>query len=302
MAALALVCCLLWGSAFPCIKTGYELFSIGPTDTASQILFAGVRFALAGVLTLAIGSVLQKRVLRPARGSFGMIFRLCLAQTVVHYLLFYVGLAHTSGVRGSILTGSNVFFSILISSLICHYETLGRAKLAGCVLGFGGVVLINLDGTGLGGGVSFLGEGFMLLSALSSSVSSVLIKSYSQRENPVTLSGSQFLLGGLIMTATGLAFGGRLTGFTPASVLLLVYLALISAVAYSLWSILLKHNPVGRVAVFGFLTPVCGVILSALILGEQNQAFTLQGLGALVLVSLGIFLVNASSAPAAGRS
>ena len=292
----------IFAIAYPILFSTMMEQLIGMTDTA----FLG-RVGEIELGASALGNIFYMTIFMLGMGfsvgaCFGMIFRLCLAQTVVHYLLFYVGLAHTSGVRGSILTGSNVFFSILISSLICHYETLGRAKLAGCVLGFGGVVLINLDGTGLGGGVSFLGEGFMLLSALSSSVSSVLIKSYSQRENPVTLSGSQFLLGGLIMTATGLAFGGRLTGFTPASVLLLVYLALISAVAYSLWSILLKHNPVGRVAVFGFLTPVCGVILSALILGEQNQAFTLQGLGALVLVSLGIFLVNASSAPAAGRS
>ena len=69
-------------------------------------------------------------------------------------------------------------------------------------------------------------------------------------------------------------------------------MAMISAVAYSLWGILLKYNPVSRIAVFGFMNPVFGVILSALLLGENNQAFSLYGLAALVLVSLGIFLVN----------
>ena len=73
---------------------------------------------------------------------------------------------------------------------------------------------------------------------------------------------------------------------------LLLYMAFISAGAYSLWSILLKYNPVSRVTVFGFMNPVIGVILSALILGEQNQAFTAFGLGALALVSLGIIIVN----------
>ena len=45
-----LVCCLLWGSAFPCIKIGYKLWNIESGDVWSIILFAGTRFFLAGVL------------------------------------------------------------------------------------------------------------------------------------------------------------------------------------------------------------------------------------------------------------
>ena len=79
-----------------------------------------------------------------------------------------------------------------------------------------------------------------------------------------------------------------------ASIALLIYMAMISAVAYTLWGILLKYNPVGKVAVFGFTNPIFGVILSAVFLGEKNQAFGVQGLVALVLVSVGIFMVNKS--------
>ena len=46
---LTLICCFLWGSAFPVVKIGYQMFSIGASDTASQILFAGIRFTLAGI-------------------------------------------------------------------------------------------------------------------------------------------------------------------------------------------------------------------------------------------------------------
>ncbi len=298
VALLALVCCFLWGSAFPCVKIGYDLFSIAAEDTASQILFAGSRFAIAGIMTIAIGSVVQRKFLVPAAGSWGMVTKLSLAQTVVQYLLFYIGLANTSGVKGSIIEASNVFFAILVSSLVFHYEKLGKFKILGCIIGFSGVVLINLNGTGLDGAMTFTGEGFILLSTLSYALSSVLIKSYSQKENPVTLSGYQFLLGGIIMALAGLFMGGRLQGFTAASTLLLVYMAMISAVAYTIWSILLKHNPVGKVAVYGFINPVFGVILSALLLGEQNQAFTLQGLVSLVLVCIGIYLVNRDFAAA----
>ena len=292
IALLALVCCFLWGSAFPCVKIGYQLFDIAARDISSQILFAGVRFTLAGFLTIAIGSALSRTFLFPARTSWGMVTKLCLAQTVLQYLFFYVGLANTSGVKASIIEASNVFFAILISSLIYHYEPLGKYKIFGVILGFAGVILINLNGTVMDHSIHLFGEGFMLLSTLSYALSSVLIKRYGQNENPVTLSGYQFFMGGLIMALVGFAMGGRLRGFTPASVSLLIYMAMISAVAYSIWGILLKHNPVGRVAVFGFMNPVFGVILSAVLLNEQNQAFTLRGLISLLLVCGGIYLVN----------
>lgn len=292
VALLAMICCFLWGSAFPCVKIGYAMFGIEAADTASQIVFAGVRFTLAGVLTVLIGSALCRKFLKPQTGSWGMVFRLCMVQTVIQYLLFYIGLANTSGVKGSIIVASNVFLAILVSALIFRYEKLGAGKVIGCLLGFAGVVLINLTGTGIDSSMTFLGEGCMLLSTLSYAFSSVLIKKYSRVENPVTLSGYQFFFGGVIMTAVGLAFGGTLHGFTAGSVLLLVYLAMISAVAYSLWGILLKHNPVSKVAVYGFMNPVFGVILSAVLLKEQNQAFTLQGLVSLILVCIGIYVVN----------
>ena len=292
---LAMICCFLWGSAFPCVKIGYRLFSIAADDTASQILFAGCRFFLAGVLTILIGSGLQRRFLFPGKACWGMVLVLSMAQTVIQYILFYIGLAHTSGVKGSIIVASSTFFAILISSLLLHYEPLGQGKLLGCLLGFLGVVLINLSGGELSGGLSFLGEGFMLLSTLSNACSVVLMKSYSRREDPVCLSGWQFLLGGLVMILWGLLTGGRLHGISVPSILLLLYMAMISAAAYSLWGILLKHNSVGRVTVYGFMTPVFGVLLSAVLLQEKNQAFTVQGLISLILVCLGIWSVNRES-------
>ena len=63
----ALLCCALWGSAFPCVKIGYELLAIA--DTGSQILFAGYRFFLAGVLTFLLGSLMERRLLRIRRSS-----------------------------------------------------------------------------------------------------------------------------------------------------------------------------------------------------------------------------------------
>ena len=81
----ALLCCLLWGSAFPCIKIGYRLFEINSADTATQILFAGCRFALAGVLAVIIGSFMEGRILLPEKKATGKILWLSMLQTIIQY-------------------------------------------------------------------------------------------------------------------------------------------------------------------------------------------------------------------------
>lgn len=287
----ALLCCALWGSAFPCIKIGYRMFDITSADVAAQILFAGCRFTLAGILALLIGSVMNRRLLIPKRESYGKILRLSMLQTVAQYLFFYVGLANTTGVKASIIEGVNVFIAILVAGLLFHQEKITAKKMIGCAVGFAGVVLVNLSGTGVDFQFSFLGEGFIFLSTIAYAFSSVYLKRYSQEENPVVLSGWQFVIGGLIMIGCGLVAGGRLAMWTGGGVAMLVYLAMISAVAYSLWGILLKYNPVSRVAVFGFMNPVFGVILSALLLNETGSLGSMS-LAALVLVCVGIYVVN----------
>lgn len=218
---------------------------------------------------------------------------LSLTQTILQYLFFYIGLANTSGVKSSVIEGMSVFVCILISSLVFRLEKLTKFKLIGCVLGTAGIVVINLDRSLLSG-FSLTGDGFILLSTIAYAISSVLIKRFSKDTDTMMLSGWQFLLGGAVMTVIGLLAGGSITlheSPLPA-VLMLFYLAFISACAYSIWSLLLKYNPVSKIAVFGFMNPVCGVLLSALLLGEAQQAFRLESLIALVLVSAGIFVVN----------
>ena len=292
---VAMVCCFLWGSATPAIKIGYQVFQIDGGDTSSIILFAGIRFLLAGLLVVLFQSLLRKRFLRPEREALPNIFALSMAQTVVQYLLFYVGLAHTSGVHGTILSGTGGFFSILMASLLFRYEKLTGAKVLGCVAGFGGIVVMNLSGMAGEGlfQVSLLGEGFVLFSQMSYALSSILVKRFSSRFDVVMLSGWQFVLGGSIMILVGLLTGGRIGLPTQAwGWVLMLYMGLISAVAYSLWGVLLQYNPVSSVAIYTFLTPLFGVLLSAAFLGEAEQAFSLRTLVALVLVCVGIFAVN----------
>lgn len=294
MVPLALLCCFLWGSAFPMVKIGYEMFSIAESDTASQILFAGIRFSLAGALVILFGSLIAKKPLYPRnKTEIGHCLLLSLFQTVLQYTAFYIGLAHTSGVKSSILVALNVFLSLLLSAVVFKMEKLTAPKLIGVLIGFAGVVLIHFEAGGFGG-FALNGEGAIILSAFAYSVSGMLIKRFSANEDPVMLSGWQFLAGGIVMAAFAALAGGRVhMRLEIQSVLAILYLALISAVAYTVWGLLLKYNPVSRVSVIGFMNPVFGVLLSAAFLGESGEAFSLKNLVSLVLVCIGIYVVNA---------
>lgn len=292
VALLACVCCILWGSAIPVIKTGYRLMEVDAADTASQIVFAGVRFTLAGLLVLIFASIREKKVLIPDRTILKYAVPVCLAQTVGQYFFFYIGVAHTSGVKGGIITGLGNFIAILMSCLIVRNERITGRKMAGCVLGFAGVVVINLMGKSLDMGFTLTGEGFILISQVAYGISTILINIYSKKVSPVVLSGTQFTMGGIVLTLIGVGMGGHLGNVTAVGVVSIFYLAMVSAVAYTLWSVLLAWNDVSKVAIFGFVNPLCSVILSALILGEVKQAFNTSSLAALLLVCAGIYIVN----------
>ena len=292
LVATALLCCALWGSATPAIKNGYRLLEI--SGVASIMLFAGIRFLLAGLMTVAIFSVAEKKVLVPKKENLKYVLVISAFQTVLQYVFFYLGLDNTTGVKGTVASGSGAFFALLIAALIFRQEKFTLRKIIACILGFSGIVLMNISGlSATGGKGDLLGVIFVLISTVAASFGSVFIKRYSAYENPVTLSGYQFAIGGVFMIAVGLCMGGKINLGNFVGVLDLLYLGLLSAIAYSLWSILLKHNPVSRVSAFNFMTPLFGVLLTRIFLpNEASNVAPLQLFFTLVLICVGIFMLN----------
>ena len=288
---LASLCCLLWGSAIPFINIGYRLFGVAGSDTATQLLFAGCRFFLAGLLTVAIGSAAGRRVLVPRRENLDKVVKLALVQTVAQYVFFYIGVAHTDSAEGSIIQGVHAFVSILVACYLFRFERMNRLKWIGGLLGVAGIVLVNLGGT-MGAGMSVTGEGFLLVSMFASACSAGMIRAYGQSEDPVALSGWQFVVGGAMLAVFGCLAGGRLSAGSALAWGVLVYLSCLSATAYSVWSLLLRVNPVSRVAVYSFLQPVFGVLLSLALVGGGDRVPVLRYGAALILVCLSIAAVS----------
>ena len=288
VAAAALFCCLLWGSAFPAIKIGFQMFHVeGP---GSQILFAGYRFFLAGLIAFAMACSKEKKIVTIKLSSVPYVFVQGLLQTTLQYLFFYLGLANTTGSKASLINASNAFFTIIFSHFMIKGERMTWRKAIGCLVGFGGVIAVNLSAGGFDGALRFAGEGCVLLCAIAYGLSSVTLKKISHLETPSAITAYQLLMGSSVLIITGFFAGGQVYGFTPASTLLLFYLAAVSSVSFTLWATILKYNPVGKVSIYGFSIPIFGVALSAIFLHES--AFTVQNLVAMILVSIGIIIVN----------
>ncbi len=291
----ALISTALWGSAFPCVKVGYRLWHIAPHDASSQMIFAGVRFILAGLMTLLAAHLIERGGIRMGlrHRHLPKILFLGVIQTALQYVFYYISMAHVTGVKGAILNGSSAFVCVLMARI--YYkdrEKLSGGRIPGCLLGLAGVVTVNLGKGSLGEGWSLLGEGFMILSVLMSALGSLISKEIAREIKPVTLCGGQLLSGGILLTAAGAVTGGQIHGSSIgfSGILLLFYMAFISAAAFSLWTILLTYHDMGKVTVYNFMIPVFGTILSAVFLGDD--LWNPYILSSLPLVCAGIWLVN----------
>ena len=287
----AIGCNMLWGSAIPFINLGYKLFAIPSGAITTQILFAGCRFFLAGLLTILFASMQKKTLVVPRKKNADKVVKLALTQTIAQYFFFYIGVANTASVKGAIIQGLNAFVAILIACFLFRTERMNLLKWIGGLLGVAGVVAVNLNGGTIDMSVSLMGEGFLMVSMLAGACSAGLIKRYGQHDDPVALSGWQFMLGGAIMAVIGYALGGRVHPTGWGAAVIFAHLVGISAVAYTIWSLLLKHNPVSRIAPFMFLQPIFGVVLSLMIYGGSAEDLPRYG-AALVLVCLSILIVG----------
>lgn len=282
----ALLCCGLWGLAPALIKMGYQTLHI--ETTGAIVLFAGSRFFLAGLLVLAFYSMQNRSLPRLRKEALGPICVLALFQTFGQYFFYYMGAAHASGMMVSVFSGMSALLALLFSALVFRLEKMTWMKAAGCIVGFLGILLMNLSPSGFQ--FSLQGEGMIFLSQVSSALSAVFIQIFSRKNSPVVLSGCQFVLGGSALMALGLCLPDHCVSWNAQGLLILLILALVSAGAYSLWGVLLSRYLVSSVSVFGCTIGLFGVLFSALILKESLSARLI--LAALV-TSFGIYMVNA---------
>ena len=295
---MAVVCNVLWGSAFPFIKMGYRLFAIDATDTASIMCFAGVRFMLSALLVYAGGAALRRGPLPMPKGK--NLLSCCglgLWQTAAQYTFYYSAVALLTGAMGGILNSTQSFMGVILAHFLYgKADRMTPRKAIGCALGFSGVLVATLGNHGSGSG---WGVFCMMAATIIFTLSGPWNKSVTKKADSFAVCFINLFVGGLALFVLGTVLGGSLHVQSALAVVVMLYLAFICGAGYVLWALLMKNNPVSRIAIFGFVNPVVNVLLSAVLNGEP--LFRWQYLAALVFVCVGIWLVNKAPAKKEGK-
>ena len=281
----AVICTALWGSAYPVIKYSYAQLNIA--SVADKLAFAGARFVIAGLMVFIAAWIVMKKPPTVPKRYIGGVILYGAVQTGLMYILNYIGVAHTSATKTSILTAASAFFAVLLAPLFFKSEKLTALKVIGVIVGFSGIIIVNTSA--LDGGVSFLGEGLVLLATVLNTAGSFIGKVIA-KGRVFEMTAWQLMIGGALILLVALPMGGGFV-ISAESVLLTLYLAFVSAAAFSLWTALLTYHDAGRILVFNLLIPVFGAAWSFIILGER-QIFDPLYLVSTALICIGIALVN----------
>lgn len=291
MAFFALLACVLWGSAFSVVKLGYDILNISSEQSSLQTLFAGMRFTLAGGVLLLIYFIKHKKF-GLSKNEWKQIFILALPQTFFYYIFFYQGMANTSGSNGSILSSLTGFFVVIFAHFFYKDEKMSSTKLLGILFGFAGIIVLNFQGGALGN-FSLIGEGYIIIACFFGACAILYTKKLSSNINPMLLTGGQLFIGGCMMVALGYITKGQdYIVMTAGGIAVIVYLAMVSGVAFSIWATLLRYSKASKISIYTFTIPIFGVLISYIVLGERNDVQTV--LISMALVTAGIFLLNYS--------
>jgi drug/metabolite transporter (DMT)-like permease len=288
--SVAIFCSVLWGSAFPVLKVSYDELQMSADDVVAKMVFAGLRFLLAGLLVLIFLFFMNRSAIKITKKQFGILLVLGVIQTAFQYYFFYNSLARVTGMQGAILSSGGIFFTILAAHFYYKDDRLSKQKVIGIIAGFSGIILANW-GQSLTLSFQWDGEGFMLMAGVTSAIATIMAKELATGIHPFAITGWQLTLGALALLLIG--FPQLETGAIQFNALgsgLLLYSAFLSATAFALWYSLLKYHQAGRISMYKFITPVSGVLLSAMFIPGESLTWML--VVAFVMVAFGIIIVN----------
>ena len=281
----ALICSLLWGSAFPAIKTVYQYWDEQGLQRSLPIifLFAGVRFCLSGAGLLILGRNLKKEI---CTTSWKLVAALALTQTFIQYVFFYQAVSVSSASLAALLVATGSFWWMILAPLIQKTPWPSPIQWSGLLLGGLGVVLAIYK-PGAGAGNPVLGALFMLTATGSGAAALIIFAKLKPTMSAINATGLSLLLGGIgLALLGGKALPGIMAMFDAPVILATFWLAFVSATAFSIWNHLSTIFPVTLLASYRFLIPVCGVLEALLLLKTESPGWGLVVGGILVVTSM----------------
>ena len=294
VALLAFTAAFSWGWAFPLVKLGFAEYGITQNMTASKMLFAGLRFGLAGIIILLIAATTGRSFSYKStapKGSFSnalFLLLFALMNTTLHYACFYIGLSYSQGARAAILNSMSVFTLVILACIFFKSDKMTYRKMLGCVVGFAGILTLNM-GNQESGAFTLLGDGLIILNALCGAFAGLLTRGVNKRIDVFVGTGYSLAVGGALLIIPSLLMGATLPQITLWGVCILALLVGISTIGFALYNKLLTCNPIGKVAIWNSLIPVVGALTSCICLHETFYAKYIWAAG---LATIGIYIIN----------
>lgn len=284
----ALAACLLWSTVYASIKIGLQY------DT--PLHFAGIRFIISGLIILPFA--FRPTMFFPMiREHWKIILLVTLLQALCNYILFYYGMNLVPGALGAVIVGSQPLFTALVAGMMHEGDRLTVRKMVTIVTGIAGVILISAGRQAfkLGSAIEMLGVVLILGANVSTATSNVLVSLKSRGVNPLVLNGVSLFTGGILIYLLSVLVENPPEGPKPADYwLVLFWLSLVGAVAFSIWYKLLQrpHVKVSELNLWKFVIPVVGAVLSWILApDEKPELLTIAGM-VIITVSLVFFYKN----------
>lgn len=271
----AIVACLLWSTAYASIKLGLQY------DT--PLHFAGVRFIISGLLILPF-TVRPRLYLNLIKQYWKVVAWVTVLQTLINYSLFYMGLDLVPGALGAVIVGSQPLVTAVVASIMHKEDKLTRKKIITIVFGISGVILISVGRQAFkfGTTIELLGVVMILFANIAVATSNVIVSVRSKGMNPFVLSSSTLFIGGVILYLVSIPVERIHHEHMPSAYwLILLWLSIMAAIAFSLWFMLLQRPgvKVSELNLWKFIIPVVGAILSWMLVPDESPEWlTITGM------------------------
>ena len=292
---LLIALAFLWGTAFMFITLGL----VDQPDHAasfSPLLFAALRFDLAGAVILLIALVRRAPMMPKTRAQWTAIGLASALQVGGYHALLFLGQPYLDESVAAIVVALNPILTTVAARLFLTDERLGSAGLVGLASGLVGVVILTLASSQVFH-FAILGMALTFGAVLSWSVSSTLVRRTRHGMDVFAFTAWQMLLGAILLHASSLLFehGTAKAVFDTDGIVSLLYLALVSsAIGFLLYYTLLERVGPIRSNLVSNLAPIFATLAGIAVL---HTAFHPLFLVAFAFIAGGFLLVARPTRP-----
>jgi drug/metabolite transporter (DMT)-like permease len=277
---LNLLTAILWGGNSVSIK--FALAGIPP------LCLAGIRFLLGGLVVLIWAKALGLSLQLQAHERKGIAGLVCIFLTQIY--LLNAGTAHTLASRSTIFISAYPFFTAFFAHFFIAGDRISTSKVIGMILAFAGVISVFAESIVLSDFQYVLGDLMVLCSAMLLGARQIYLKRLTQNMHPGKVLIWQAAPSLPIFFALSALFETQPIHINLSVVSGVLYQGLVVAgFCFILLTSLLQRYSASKLAVFGFTTPIIGVIISNQLLGDPISPGILLSLA---LVGVGITIVN----------